>query len=442
MTSVYDCVIVGGRCAGAPLARFLARAGKRVVVVDAAALPSDQPLSTHFIHPYGMRILDELGLGERVRAIAPSIDTFRTGIGADVVALRFPPGQGGSCPRRIDLDAVLLDGAREAGAEIRVRCRVVDVIREGERVVGVIVDDGGTRRELRADVVIGADGRHSTIAKRVGADEYNAYDSPRCVYWAYWPRPSWYATDPRYEGGTLIAYDDDDLRIVFPTNRDQLLIGFGFPATDDVAAFRADPRGQLEAVLRAHPLTAPLVAGAPLTRPIGIVKARFYFRRAAGPGWALVGDAGLFKDPSPGLGIGDALRDARALAAAIVEGGDAALERYWRERDVASLPLFYFARDLGDPAYNNAFTRLCYQRLLAEPAQCARLLDVIERRVSPYEVFGVGTILRWTFGAVLRGNFAVLGPFFKAGQVGAQVAKALKQCRQLVPAPRALGSAR
>ena len=137
---MYDCVIVGARCAGAPLARFLARAGKRVIAVDAAALPSDQPMSTHFIHPYGMRVLDELGLGDRVRAVAPPVHVFRTGIGEHVVRLEFPPGGGGCCPRRLELDAILADGAREAGAEIRAKCRVVDVIREGERICGVIVD--------------------------------------------------------------------------------------------------------------------------------------------------------------------------------------------------------------------------------------------------------------------------------------------------------------
>jgi len=428
---VYDCVIVGARCAGAPLARFLARAGKRVLVVDAAALPKDQPISTHFIHPFGMRVLDELGLGDRVRAVAPPVHTFRTGIGEHVVRLEFGPGEGGCCPRRLELDAILLEGAREAGAEVRVRCRVVDVLREGGRVVGVVVDEDGVRSELRAEVVVGADGRNSTVAELVGAEEYRGYDSPRCIYWAYWPRPAWYSDDPRYEGGTLVLFDDDDGRFAFPANRDQIVMGYIFPNTDDVAAFKADPEGNLVAALRAHPAFAPLVEAPPLTKTIGLVKARFFFRRAAGPGWALVGDAGLFKDPSPGLGITDALRDARSLANAILAGGDAAIERYWRERDVASLPLFYFARDMGAVDYNNAFNRLFYERICKEPTYGTRLLDVVERRVSPYEAFGVGTVLRWTFGALLRGRFDVLKPFFKAGQVGAQVQKELKRAKRL-----------
>jgi flavin-dependent dehydrogenase len=408
-----------------------------VVVVDAAALPSDQPMSTHFIHPYGMRVLDELDLGDRVREIAPPVHTFRTGIGAHVVRLQFPPGDGGSCPRRRELDSILQDGAREAGAEVRAKCRVVDVLRKGERVVGVVVEQAGVRSELRAQIVVGADGRHSTVAELVGAEEYLGYDSPRCMYWAYWPRPAWYASDPRYEGGTLVVYDEDDFRVAFPTNRDQIILAFSFPNTDDLSAFKADPQAGLVAALRAHPLFAPLVEKAPLTKTIGLVKARFFFRRAAGPGWALVGDAGLFKDPSPGLGITDALRDARALADAILEGSDAAVERYWRARDVASMPLFYFARDLGAIDYNNAFNRLFFERVVDRPALCAKLVDVVERRVSPYEAFSTGMMLKWTMGAVLRGRFDVLGPFFKAGQVAAEVQKALKRATQECEALRA-----
>lgn len=424
----YDCVVVGARCAGAPLARFLARAGKRVLVVDAAALPSDQPMSTHFIQPFGMRILDELGLGDRVRELAPPVTTFVNGLGPHVIQLEFPSG--GSCPRRTELDALLLEGAREAGAEIRTRCRVIDLIREHDRVCGVIVEHEGVRSEIRCTVVVGADGRFSTVARLVGAEEYYGYDGPRCAYWAYWPRPADYATT--HDNAAIIVHDDDDARFVFPVNRDQLVIGMTFPSTDDVAAWKQDPEGRLTSAMRAHPRFAPLVEALPLSRALGIVKARFFFRRAAGPGWALVGDAGLFKDPTPGLGITDAFRDARALAAAIALGGDEPLERYWRQRDVESLELFHFARDLGEVSYNNPFTQLVFSKCSGNPVLSQRFVDVVERRLSPYEAFTVGEVLRWTFGAVLRGRFSVLKPFVRAGKVGGYVKKELERRRKLV----------
>jgi flavin-dependent dehydrogenase len=425
---VYDCVIVGARCAGAPLAHFLARAGKRVLALDAAALPRDQPLSTHFIHPFGMRILDELGIGDRVRAVAPPVDVFRTGVAGHVVRLTFPAGQGGTCPRRTELDDILLAAAREAGAEVRLQSRVKELVRDGDRVVGVVLHDG---TEISARVVVGADGQHSTIASLVGAEEYNAFDATRSAYWAYWPRPAGYADDPRYEGGTVVMYDDEDLRVAFPTNRDQMLVGYYFP-NERLAEFKKDPEANLVAALRAHPMYAPLVEAKPISKTIGFIKGHFFFRRPVGPGWALVGDAGLFKDPAPGLGITDAFRDAKALSAAILEDTEAAFERYWRERDIASIPLFYFARDLGEVGYNNAFNRLAMERLCKEPELSERLVDVVERRVSPYDAFGIGTVLRWTLGAVLRGRFDVLKPFFKAGQVAAAVQKEVKQRKRLL----------
>ena len=423
MSDGYDAIVVGARCAGAPLARILAGAGRRVALVDASALPKDQPLSTHFILPFGMRILDELGLGDRVRAVAPPITLARFGIGDALVRLEFPIG--GTCPRRIDLDAILLEGAREAGAEIRLRSRVVDVVREGGRVAGVVVEEEGARRTLRAPIVVGADGRHSTIAARVDAEEYLAYDGPRAFYWAYWPRPAGHARDPRFEGGTMIAARGDRLWIAFPAGKDQLLLGHGFPAGDEVAAWKADPEARLRARLAEHPRTAGLAVGPALGKVVGAVHLRYFFRRAAGPGWALVGDAGLFKDPTAGLGISDAFRDARALGAAILAGGDAALERYWRERDVQSVPLFFFARDLGGLDYDNPFNRLFYERLVATPALLPRMVDVFERRVSPYDAFTPGQVVRWTLGALLRGRRGVLAPFLRAGRVQAEVRKEL-----------------
>src|SRR5581483_8871411 len=152
---------------------------------------------------------------------------------------------------------------------------------------------------------------------------------------------------------------------------------------------------------------------------------RFFFRRAAGPGWALVGDAGLFKDPTPGLGISDALRDARALSAAIVEGGDEALVRYWRERDVASTELFEFARALGEVGYNNPLNRMLFQRLSAREDLRRRVIDVNLRRISPFGAFTTGEIMRWSLAELLRGRVGWVKPFFAAGKRSAAVKKEL-----------------
>ena len=75
--SRHDVVIVGARCAGATLATFLARAGASVLLLDKDRLPSDQILSTHTIHPPGLDVLDEVGVGDAVRAVAPPTHIVR-----------------------------------------------------------------------------------------------------------------------------------------------------------------------------------------------------------------------------------------------------------------------------------------------------------------------------------------------------------------------------
>jgi flavin-dependent dehydrogenase len=408
----------------------LARAGKRVLLVDASPFPSDQPMSTHFIQPYGMTVLDELGLGDKVRAIAPPVRTLAQFVGPAQVRFRVPIG--GCCIRRVDLDHLLLDGARAAGAEARLQHRVVDLVRDGDRVTGVVAEDrNGAKHELRASIVVGADGRHSTIGDLVGAEKYLDYEGPRGFYWAYYPRPVFYAKPP-YDGASYFAFYDQNLRLAFPVNRDQIVVGVGFPKAE-TDRFRADPRGQLEAALRDDPFFAPLIEGRqPISKILGLLKTEYFFRRAAGPGWALVGDAGLHKDPSAGFGITDALRDARALAAAIIAGGDAALERYWRQRDVDSLELFNLARDMGSLDYNNPFNRLVFAKIDKSPDLHDRMVRVIDRQLSPYTAIRPGEVLRWTLGAVLRGDFAVLGAFMRAGKRQAEVKKELEHRRQLL----------
>src|SRR5271155_601408 len=113
----------------------------------------------------------------------------------------------------------------------------------------------------------------------------------------------------------------------------------------------------------------PLVGTPGEGKLMGMLWSRYFFREAAGPGFALVGDAGLHKDPTPGFGITDALRDARNLARAILAPGDvdAAVVRYWRQRDVDSIDLFHFAKQLADPSYFSPLNRLVHQRAPHSP---------------------------------------------------------------------------
>ncbi|HKK26874.1 MAG TPA: NAD(P)/FAD-dependent oxidoreductase [Gemmatimonadota bacterium] len=422
----FDVVVIGARCAGAPLATFLAREGVRVLVVDRAPLPSDQVLSTHTIHPPGFDVLEELGVGEAVLSAVRPARCARLVKGDAAVDVCFDEGRIEVCPRRERLDGLLQDAAREAGAELRDRTRATEVVFEGERAVGVRLEAGGSTTDVRADLVVGADGRHSTVAGEVGAEEYLAYDAPRAIYWTYWDAPSEWWSDA-YPFDLYLAARGDDFRWLFQTDDDRILTGSN-PAADRVESWREDPLGSLVENLGRDPVTGPLVRGRePVTKVRGTIRERYFFRRAAGPGWALVGDAGHHKDYIIGDGITEALLQARGLAAAILEGTDLALERWWRARDVEALGPYFWGRDEGTPEPPGPLTQAVFRRIAADPDLARRMTRLPEHDASPYDLLPPGPVLRALAGCLLRGQLGALGEFLAQGrrakEFGAELAR-------------------
>jgi len=341
----------------------------------------------------------------------------------------FKNGRAGHCLRRLHLDRLLQEAAVKAGAVLRDQTKVVALLREGDRVVGVEAVHAGSTRRLRAAVVVGADGRHSTVAELAGAKEYLGYDTPRFGYWGYWPARSVWTQDPDLRGfDAYIGFaKDGTARFVFQTDAGLLLMGV-LPVMSALPAWKGRYEEAYVEGLRSSPVTAPLVEGNEREgKLVGLLSARFFFREAAGPGFALVGDAGLHKDPTPGLGITDALRDARNLGRAILAGGDEALVRYWRRRDVDSIDLYCFAGDMGAPSYLNPLNQLFFEKARHSPAVMARLAAQADREISPYDVVPPGTVLGWVLGAVLRGRFSVVPSFFAVAKRGARARRAREE---------------
>jgi menaquinone-9 beta-reductase len=407
MSRVFDVVVVGARCAGAALAQRLAVGGRSVALLDAAALPSDQRTSTHLIHPPGMDELDALGVGASVRRASPALHAVRLSYDGHEARLPYREGRTAHCLRREALDELLQRAAVEAGAELRDRTKVVDVLRDQSgRVNGVVAQRHGDGAErLHADLVVGADGRNSTIAKLVGAEEYLGYDGPRSVYWAYWRRPaSW---DPHEFHNTFAG---TDVRVIFPTDHDQLLIAT-VPPLDRARTWRADHAAAYLADIRAYgAVSSHLGEDLPVGEVRGVLKTRYFFRVSAGPGWALIGDAGHHKEFVIGLGISDALRDAHGLASAIDAGHPAAIELWWRRRDVERIELFHWSRELGNEEPVNALQRLVLARMADSPDLHERFAEVMEGRLNPYDFVPTARAAPWVGAALLRGELGTLAP--------------------------------
>ena len=398
--------MVGLRCAGAPLALLLRRAGVKVIALARDDLYTDQPFSTHGIQPFGMRLFDQIGLGGAIRALAPAAPAIRMQVEDDYLQVDLRDGKHHACcPRRLALDPVLQRAVVDAGVDVRPRTIVVGLIRDGDRVVGVRVRDRSGERELRAPLVVGADGRNSIVARLVGAPAYVEDSSPNGAYWAYFEESPLFSSDPRYDWGMCIHMQGDGARAVFQTDSG-LLMMIGLARGHALAPWRRDPDAALLAYLRAGTMTGPLLEGARQLAPaIGLIGLKFFMKQPVGPGWALVGDSGLHLDPTPGLGITDAVRDAITLAEAILDGGGRAFERYWRRRDADSIGLYRMAADMGSEGYNSPLLQMIYRRSQMSAVMRARLLAVLDRELRPQDLLPLPRLIGWLALEAMSGRF-------------------------------------
>jgi flavin-dependent dehydrogenase len=347
----HDAVVVGARVAGAATAMLLARAGCDVLVLDRSRYGTDT-LSTHALMRPGVLQLSRWGVLDRIVA-AGTPPVRRTGLqfGDRTVDLAVKDAEGVSAlyaPRRTLLDAVLVDAAREAGAQFRYATSVVDVVRDrGGRLVAVVGHDvNGHTFEARGQVHDRADGVRSTIARLVGARVtrtgaaaaavvYGYFDLDHEGYdWFYGPGVTAGAI-PTNEGCTLVFAAASPERMRQET------------VTDIEAGFR-------RVLAAAAPHFAPRLEGrSPVERYRRFPGIPGHMRKPFGDGWALVGDAGYHRDPLTAHGITDALRDAELLARALVHGGHTtpattqALAEYEWTRDLVSQQLFDVAERIA-----------------------------------------------------------------------------------------------
>lgn len=346
MADTYDVVVVGGRVAGASTAMLLARAGARVAVVERSAHGSDT-ISTHSLMRAGVLQLSRWGvLRDIVRAGTPPVrrTLFHYGWERPVqVSIRQSPGVDALyAPRRWLIDRVLVDAAADAGAEVMHGVSATGLLGGAAgRVGGVrVTHRDGRVRDLRGRVTVGADGNRSVVADGVHAPVQRTAAASSAVLYGYYED---FPVD-----GYEFAYGDGASAGMMPTNDGQTcafvattpgrLRGLRRPGTDTAftelfAAAAPRHRGRLDRASRTGRLRG--WSGVP-----------GYVRRSGGPGWALVGDAGYFKDPVTAHGMTDALRDSELLADALLDGlsGAAdeadALALYQSRRDRLSLPLF------------------------------------------------------------------------------------------------------
>jgi 2-polyprenyl-6-methoxyphenol hydroxylase-like FAD-dependent oxidoreductase len=258
-------------------------------------------------------------------------------------------------------------------------------------VTGVETNSG----PVGADLVVGADGRNSTVARLTGAREYGTAPAGRLFMWGY------FRGVPKRDGQIMLARIDDLGYLASPTDNGLYLAAVA-PDVSRKREYMADRERSLREGIRRWPELHEIVGDAELEGPVHTVGSwHGFFRESAGPGWVLVGDAGQFKDPTPGQGISDSLRHSARLSDAIVgglRGGsaamDAQLQRWWSWRDRDSREIHWLATDLGKPGVVTPVREAVFAAIAAEPDASRNFIRVMNHDVRPSRVFTARRMFR------------------------------------------------
>jgi 2-polyprenyl-6-methoxyphenol hydroxylase-like FAD-dependent oxidoreductase len=388
-----DAVIVGARCAGSTLAIALAEQGWDVLVVDRDSFPSET-VSTHFLYPNTVARFEQLGVLDALRAKheVPLVANRIIGLGHEIAGTFTSIDGFDKCigPRRSALDEAIIDRALAAGAEGRFGERVVDLIGTGsddDPVSGVVLESGD---RVKARWVFGADGRSSTVARKLGLEKERPQQGEIAFLFGYW------SSIPDNGYMTLVAREDAlGNRWAIEDGLTMLIAGGDAELTKGTTEERH--RKYIEALRLLPELIEPeILDRAELVTDITVAPEslmRGFFREPAGPGWALLGDACHFKHPATAQGINDAVEQAIHIAGQL-SAADESLDEYEAWRDARASEHYDWSFAWGRfPRADTAGP--LFRGWASEPDVGQDLRDTFSRRLEPSELMTPERMSRW-----------------------------------------------
>ena len=307
--------------------------------------------------------------------------------------------------RRLLLDPILMGAAQAAGAEVWMGAKVTALVRDRGRVTGVRVARNGSEQSLEARLVVGADGRNSTVARLAGSRKYNLTPNERLFYWSFFE-----GTDPGAEPTVVFHRWSGTFVLGIPADSGLYQV-LSLPELSELQRFRQSlEESHLEYIRRCDPVAQALSGARRVGKLFGMLRWEGFFREATGPGWVLAGDAGHFKDPSLGQGIQDAFRQVEVLAPAILGAIsrppselDEALAGWARWRDDDAAEHYWLAADLGQAGLAPAVLPEIAQRLYAR-GQLDSFLDLFNHRSTPSKVLTPPRLAGATARLLARGG--------------------------------------
>ena len=357
-----DVLVVGARVAGASLAAQLADAGLRVLLVDRASFPSPT-LSTHFFRGGdAATVFKQLGVLDTLLASgSPPLTKEYWYLGGNAMYKRVEPKSSGEVGyslsvRRETLDHVLVSrAASSTNVTLMEKTRVTGLNWENGRVIGAMLDTNDRTLSIRSQLIVGADGRFSIVGKQVNPIVETSAPPHRALFYCYvteFESPTGAPLD-----GPEFSIFGDEIAYVFPSDAGTTCIALSIQLSEYPQA-RSDREGFFHERIAGHQgIAERFQAATKVSNVLGSACDPNYVRIPYGPGWALLGDAGMHQDPWSGRGIDMAAVHSTFLAEAVSswmngdESEESAMRAYHQRRNDHGLEKYFVTVDLAkDPS--------------------------------------------------------------------------------------------
>ncbi|MFD7324843.1 NAD(P)/FAD-dependent oxidoreductase [Streptomyces sp. NPDC059875] len=383
----YDVVISGASLAGSAAAILLARRGVRVALLERRSDPEAyKVLCTHSLSANAYPVLDELGLVpalEKAGAVRNEARWYtRWGWIEPRAAPAGPELPYGYNIRRSTLDPLIRSHAAQTpGVDLLLGHQVTGLVQEAGRTVGVRASTPQGEREIRARLVVGADGKDSPVAKFAEVPA-RQYENTRFGYLAH------FRNLPLHGGIAHAWFLEPDMAYAFP-NDDGVTVLAVLPHKERLPAFREDLEGSFLAFVRALPEAPPIDSAERLTKIIGTVNYPLHSRKPTAPGVALIGDAALTGDPLWGVGCGWALESAQWLAESVASAAtgrgdlDKSLAMYARTHQRRLRGHQYLAADFAKARPFNPVERLMFSAAARDDSVARHMHLFASRLIGP-----------------------------------------------------------
>lgn len=400
MKAQYDVAVVGASIAGCSAATLLGRRGLSVALIERKTDPSAyKNICTHFIQPSAVPVIERLGVAEDIEAaggVRGGIEMFtRWGWIRDTTEKDDGYPSRGYSIRRQTLDPMLRRLAADTtGVELMLGHSVRALSVDDGRITGIEVEDRNKeQREIKARLVVGADGRDSHLAKLANLPE-KTKPHGRFAYFAHYRDLPLAAA-----GNSQMWMLEPDVAYAFP-NDDGVTVLACMPAREKLSSFKEDIEGNFERFFAELPLAPPVASARRVSKVMGKIDMTNVSREPVGPGLALIGDAAIAADPLWGVGCGWAFQSADWLADcaadALLTGGDLdrALTRYRKKHHAALAGHHSLISDFSSGRAYNPIERLMFSAAARDPEMAHHFYLFGSRNIGVRQFLAPGPLAR------------------------------------------------